>query len=191
MTRRPALRSRLWCLFACCAALALSAPSRAACTALTDHSLDRLGGAGTLHLCEAFPDRVLLVVNTASRCGFTPQFEGLQHLHERYGDRGLVVLGVPSDDFRQELDDEKDIAEFCRVNYGVDFPMARKQHVRGARAHPLFRALREASGEAPGWNFHKYLVGRDGRLLGSFPSAVPPRAPALRGAIEAALDSAR
>lgn len=165
----------------------VAATARADCTALTDHSLPRLGGAETWRLCERFDDDVLLIVNTASRCGFTPQFADLQVLHDRYAGRGLTVIGVPSNDFRQELAEDAAIQAFCQVNYGVTFNMARKQHVRGSDAHPLYAALAAAAGEAPGWNFHKYLIGRDGTLVGSFDAAVTPRAPALVDAVEAAL----
>lgn len=181
--------SRLQILRATLLVILLPGIAAAACTDLTDHQLEQLGGAEEWHLCEQFDDEVLLIVNTASRCGFTPQFAGLQVLHDRFADRGLTVIGVPSNDFRQELSDAGAIESFCRVNYGVTFPMARKQHVRGETAHPLYKRLARAAGEAPSWNFHKYLIGRDGNLVGSFASAVTPESPALVAAIERALEA--
>lgn len=131
---------------------------------------------------------MLLVVNTASRCGFTPQFEGLEALHQAYADRGLQVLGVPSDDFRQELDDEREIAAFCELNYGVSFPMFSKSRVRGPDAHPFYRALASAAGGEPGWNFYKYLVSADGQQVMLFPSSVTPQSQRLRDAIDTLLE---
>lgn len=139
---------------------------------------------------ERLANKVVLVVNTASLCGFTPQYKGLQALWERYRDRGLVVLGIPSNDFGgQEPGSEAKIKDFCEVNFGVNFPMTTKQTVRGPHAHPLFRWAEAEGGAAavPGWNFHKLLVGRDGRLLATFPSEVEPTAPEVSRAIESAL----
>ncbi|WP_333841974.1 glutathione peroxidase [Pelomicrobium sp.] len=136
-----------------------------------------------------FAHKVVLLVNTASFCGYTPQYKGLQALWERYRGRGLVVLGVPSNDFgNQEPGSEAKIKEFCEVNFGVTFPMTTKQRVRGPEAHPLYRWAARAHAEAvPRWNFHKLLVGRDGRLLAAFPSQVEPTSPQLIEAIERAL----
>jgi glutathione peroxidase len=124
----------------------------------------------------------ILVVNTASFCGFAPQFAALQKLHETYAPRGLLVVGVPSNDFNQEAADNTAVKEFCEAEFGVDFPMAAISHVRGPEAHPFF-----AWAGAPRWNFFKYLVGTDGRLLQTFPSQVEPNTPALVQPIEAAL----
>lgn len=124
-----------------------------------------------------FRDRAVLVVNTASECGFTPQYRGLQALWERYRDRGLVVLGVPSNDFGdQEPGGEDEIEAFCETNYGVDFPLTAKQHVVGEAAHPLFRWIAHELGEIgePRWNFTKYLFAPDGALAGVWPSEVEP-----------------
>jgi glutathione peroxidase len=139
---------------------------------------------------ERFANKVVLVVNTASLCGFTPQYKGLQAVWERYRDRGLVVLGVPSNDFgAQEPGSAAKIKDFCEVNFGVTFPLTAKQNVRGPDAHPLFRWAEAEGGAAavPRWNFHKLLVSRDGRLLRAFPSQVEPTAAELTRAIEAAL----
>ena len=131
-------------------------------------------------------DGPVLVVNTASRCGFTPQLEGLQALHEAYADQGLTVLAVPSNDFGQELDDEAAVAEFCEVQYGLTLPMTTITHVRGPQAHPFYAWLAD-QGSAPGWNFNKALIDRDGDLAGFWSSPVAPMSPAITEAVEAAL----
>ena len=121
--------------------------------------------------------RPVLVVNTASLCGYTPQYRDLEALWQRYRERGLVVLGVPSNDFgQQEPGSAAEIKEFCTANYAVDFPLAAKCHVIGAEAHPFYRWVAERLGEAgtPRWNFHKYLVGLDGELAGAWPAQVSP-----------------
>ncbi len=134
-----------------------------------------------------FEGSAVLMVNTASFCGFTPQYEGLQTLWETYRDRGLVVLGVPSNDFgNQEPEDEAKVKEFCEVNFGVNFPLTAKQTVVGEGAHPLFRWIAGELGEAgaPQWNFHKYLLAPDGSLAGVWPSRVEPLAPDIVDAVE-------
>jgi len=140
---------------------------------------------------ETLRGKVVLVVNTASFCGFTPQYEGLQALWERYRGRGLVVLGVPSNDFGgQEPEADGKIKQFCETTFGIDFPMLSKQVVKGPEAHPFYRWAAEATGPAglPRWNFHKVLVGRDGRYLDWFASTTKPDAEKLTRAVEAALD---
>lgn len=139
---------------------------------------------------DAYRGRALLVVNTASRCGYTPQFAGLQELWTRYRDRGLVVIGVPSNDFGQELSSPEEIGTFCDREYGVTFPMAKAQVVRGRDPHPFYRWAHAERGEAPRWNFHKFVVARDGTLAGSFPSDVRPTDPRIVVAIERALAAA-
>ncbi len=151
----------------------VSEPLAAACGNLLDYSHRRLASQAEDNLCEAYGGNVVLVVNTASRCGFTSQFEGLEALYQKYRDEGLVVLGFPSDDFRQEMAEEEDTAEVCFINYGVTFPVFATSPVRGADANPLFQALAEAE-QAPRWNFTKYLIGRDGKVLESFGSRVAP-----------------
>lgn len=143
---------------------------------------------GEANLCDAHAGEVLLIVNTASRCGFVGQLRGLQTLHERYAARGFSVIGLPSADFGgQEFDDAQKTADFCRINYGVDFPMLARSAVTGEAAHPLMAALRTAGAPPPRWNFHKYLLARDGRYVAAFPSRVAPEDDALREAIEQAL----
>lgn len=139
---------------------------------------------------EALAGRVVLLVNTASRCAFTPQYEGLEALHDRYGGLGLTVLGVPSNDFGgQEPGSNADIAQFCSATYDVSFTMLEKASVVGSDAHPLFAWARKAGGReaVPGWNFHKVLIGRDGKFVAGFPSYVSPRSPQVMGAVETAL----
>ncbi len=156
---------------------------------LYDHSVRRLQSGEEVNLREHLAGRPLLIVNTASHCGFTPQFEGLEALHRRYREAGLRVVGFPSDDFRQEAAEEAETAKVCFVNYGVTFDMFAPIHVRGPEAHPVFRELARQS-EAPRWNFHKYVVDRNGRVIAAFPSRVEPDSPELRAAIERALRDA-
>jgi glutathione peroxidase len=137
-----------------------------------------------------FKGKAILVVNTASECGFTPQYEGLQAVWRAYRGRGLVVLGVPSNDFGgQEPGSNADIKKFCEVNFNVDFPLTEKQKVTGADAHPFYKWAAETlgPGAAPRWNFHKYLVAPDGRLVEAFATRVPPQSPTVKQAVEAVL----
>ena len=172
-----------------CAALLTSvAVPAVAGEGLLEHSFRPLAGKTPVNLAQTYAGDVLLVVNTASKCGFTPQFEGLEALHAKYAGRGFAVLGFPSGDFRsQEFEDEAQIRQFCTLTYGVKFPMFEKVQVVGEQAVPLYRDLAAASGQAPQWNFHKYLVGRDGRLIAGYGSKTAPDDPALVAAIEAAL----
>lgn len=139
-------------------------------------------------LCETYRGKAMLVVNTASRCAYTDQYDDLERLYAGYRERGLVVLGFPSNDFgNQEPGSEEKIKSFCRLTYGVQFPMYAKTRVKGTQADPFYRALTEASGEAPAWNFHKYLIDRQGRLVGSYGSQVSPDSRTLTQAIEGVL----
>ena len=138
----------------------------------------------------AFQGEVVLVVNTASRCGFTPQYAGLQEIYTEYHGRGFEVLGVPANNFAgQEPGSAQEIQDFCSLNFGVTFPMAAKADVVGDDAHPFYRWARTEFGDAavPQWNFHKLLIGRDGRIIAAFPSDVTPTSAEIRTAIEAAL----
>lgn len=139
---------------------------------------------------SSFKDKVVLVVNVASKCGLTPQYDGLEKLYGDYKDKGLVVLGVPSNQFAgQEPGSNEEIAEFCRTNFGVDFPMAAKTDVKGEDAHPFYKWAVEQVGEPaePVWNFHKLLVGRDGSLINVFGPRTDPQDPEIKAAIEDAL----
>ncbi len=151
-------------------ARAVDAP---ACPASLNHQFPRLQDEKPQSLCQ-YSGKVLLVVNTASYCGFTPQYQGLEALYAKYRDRGLVVLGFPSNDFAQESGDNKQIAEFCENTYGVKFPMFSKSNVRGSQANALYRQLAQATGRQPMWNFHKYLIGRDGKVVASYTSMTKP-----------------
>jgi glutathione peroxidase len=139
---------------------------------------------------SAYKGKVVLLVNTASACGLTPQYKGLEALWQAYKAKGLVVLGVPSNDFgAQEPGSEAEIAAFCEKRYGVDFPLTSKEHVVGANAHPLYQWIKQELGEgaAPVWNFHKYLIGKNGELKAVFNPKVVPEAAELRSAIDEAL----
>lgn len=156
---------------------------------LLDHRYRPLAGREPVDLQATYAGQVLLVVNTASKCGLAPQFEALEALHSEYAARGFAVLGFPSGDFReQEFEDEGEIRDFCTLTYGVRFPMFERVHVIGPQATGLYRDLAAASnGDVPKWNFHKYLIGRDGRLVASWGSRTPPDDPAIVSAIERAL----
>ena len=163
-------------------------PAAAACPALLERSMDTILEKPQ-SLCE-YAGKVVLVVNTASQCGYTPQYEGLEALYRKYKARGLVVLGFPSNDFGgQEPGSNQEIASFCVNQYAVEFPMFGKSSVRGAQANPLFAELARASGAEPRWNFHKYLVDRSGRRVMSFDTKVAPGDPKLVAAIEQLLST--
>ena len=158
-------------------------PAAAACPALLDRSMSDILEKPR-SLCE-YAGKVVLVVNTASECGYTPQYEGLEALYRKYRERGLVVLGFPSNDFGgQEPGSNREIAAFCVNQYAIDFPMFAKTRVRGREANALFAELARATGAEPRWNFHKYLVARDGKRVQSFDTRVAPGDPKLVGAIE-------
>jgi glutathione peroxidase len=154
---------------------------------LLNQTFARLQDEKPQSLCQ-YAGKVVLVVNTASYCGFTPQYEGLEALYAKYAGQGLVVLGFPSNDFgQQEPGQAKDIADFCFNTYGVKFPMFSKSAVVGKQANPLFASLTQATGKAPGWNFHKYLVDRQGNAVASYNSNVTPSSAQLVASIEKAL----
>ena len=158
-----------------------------ACPALLQKTFNRLQDDVPQNLCQ-YAGKVLLVVNTASYCSFTPQYEGLEKLYATYSAQGLVVLGFPSNDFgQQEPGKGKDIADFCFNTYGVKFPMFEKSVVTGKNANPLFQELAKAGGGAPRWNFYKYLVGRDGKLIDSYSSMTSPDGNAIVSDVKKAL----
>ena len=162
----------------------------AACPDFLNHSMRQLGSTETIQFCDAYEGKALLIVNTASYCGYTPQFEGLEQLHQTYQSRGLAVLGFSSDDLFQEDNDEGDAAEVCFEKYSVSFPVMATSAVRGDDANPVFRGLGEAAGY-PRWNFNKYLVSPSGDVLGHFGSGVKPGSEEMTAAIEGALPSAQ
>ena len=184
--RRASAARAIACVIAASVPMFASLPVQADgdCPEILDRSFQSLQRGDERSLCE-YAGKVLLVVNTASFCGYTDQYGGLEALQRRYGARGLVVLGFPSNDFgRQEPGRDDEIAEFCRTTYVVQFPMFSKSRVIGDDANALFVDLARLSGEPPRWNFHKYLVGRRGNTVHSFGSAVPPGDPALVAALE-------
>lgn len=154
------------------------------CPAILQHRFARLQDEKPQDLCQ-YSGKLILVVNTASYCGFTKQYEGLERIFAKYRGRGFVVLGFPSNDFgQQEPGSSKEIADFCFNTYGVQFPMFMKSSVKGKEANSLHAMLARATGIEPKWNFTKYLIGRDGTVLAHFPSKVTPEDPALLAAIE-------
>ena len=159
----------------------------AVCPALWQKNLPRLQDDSPQNLCQ-YSGKVALVVNTASYCGFTSQYQGLEKVYARFQQRGLVVMGFPSNDFgQQEPGNSKQIADLCFNTYGVKFPMFAKSAVTGVQANPLFKELAAQTGQSPRWNFHKYLVDRRGKVVGSFPSDTSPEDPKLIAQIEKAL----
>lgn len=162
--------------------------AKSGCPATLDHSFHKLSDAKRVNLCEAYKGQVTLIVNTASRCGFTPQFAELEMLYNTYKPRGFTVLGFPSNDFgSQDPGTEKEIASFCSRTYGVKFPMFEKTHAIKSAASPFYRTLGELAGEYPQWNFHKYLLDREGRLVASLPSHVSPTDKQVTDLIEKSL----
>ncbi len=155
------------------------------CAPALDFELRRLASDDTVKLCDAYQGQVVLIVNTASKCGFTGQYEGLEALYGKYQDRGLVVLGFPSNDFaNQEPDSEEQIQQFCRLTYSVEFPMFEKIHVKKGKADPLYQYLAAQTGVYPKWNFYKYLIDREGKVVDAFSSITAPDSKKLVNAIE-------
>lgn len=154
------------------------------CPASLQFSLKPLRGSETVDFCQAYRGKVILAVNTASRCGYTPQFKGLEALYQKYKDRGFVVLGFPSDDFKQEYAEAEKTAEVCYLNYGVTFPVFTKSSVKGESANTFFKGLAQATGTQPKWNFFKYLIDRQGKIQKAYPSQVEPEDADLQKEIE-------
>jgi glutathione peroxidase len=152
-----------------------------------DFSIESISGEDIV--LADYKDKVVLLVNTASQCGFTPQYAGLQKIYDRYKDDGFVVLGVPSDDFNQELSNDDDVKKFCEIRYGVNFPLTSIQKIKGESAHPLYKWI---SGNTsvigqPRWNFHKYLISKEGQIVNWFSSMTSPTSEGLLKQIEQAL----
>ena len=165
-----------------------SATLAASCPPLLEGQLPKLRAKESIDLCQRFAGKPLVIVNTASFCGFAPQFKGLEALYQRYKGQGLEVIGVPSDDFKQEAKTGEETAKVCYVNYGVTFTMTEPQKVNGPDAVHLFKALAEQA-SAPKWNFYKYVVDRQGKVIASFSSVTKPDSPDLIEAVEQAIAS--
>ncbi len=173
----------LWALASSGEALAATPGDKAACPAVLQHTVARLQDEKPQALCQ-YAGQVVVVVNTASFCGFTPQYKGLEALYAKYKDQGLVVLGFPSNDFSQEPESNAKIADFCENTFGVKFPMFVKTTVRGGNALPLFKQLAEKTGTTPKWNFYKYIISRDGQQIQSFSAMTGPQDKSFVQAVE-------
>jgi glutathione peroxidase len=167
-------------------AMAQGKPAQA-CPTFLDHDFRKLHSSQQVNLCKAFAGKPLLIVNTASHCGFTPQFKGLEAVHQKYKAKGLAVVGFSSNDFNQENADEAKAAEICEQNFGVSFTMVSTVPVKGANANPVFKELARQSSE-PKWNFNKYLVSADGKVVKYFASNVTPESPEFTAAVESLLN---
>jgi len=169
----------LFGLFALSASLMTNA---ATCPELYNHQYTTLQGE-KIDLCD-YQDKPILVVNTASKCGFTPQFEALEGLYKKHKDQGLLVIGFPSNDFKQEPGDNKAIGDFCKLTYAVNFPMATKSSVSGANANPFYKQLAQKTGQTPQWNFYKYVILPGGKQVYAYESSVQPDSSEILGKIK-------
>jgi glutathione peroxidase len=165
----------------------MATPQAETCPDILNFTAQKLRSKETVDFCKEYQGKVILVVNTASQCGFTPQFKGLEALYQKYKDQNFVILGFPSDDFHQEFKDENKTSEVCYQNYGVTFPMFKSSPVRGDDANALFKQLAERSGTAPKWNFYKYLLDPNGNVVESYASPTTPEDEALNQKIAALL----
>lgn len=172
--------------FALLMLLSFSSHAESQCPAFLDYELPKLHSKDTINLCDVAADKPLLVINTASHCGYTKQFEGLEALHQKYKDQGLMVVGFASNDFNQEAQTEEEANRICRENFGVTFTMIAPSYVTGQRANPIFHEINLQSNE-PGWNFSKYLIDPQGKVVAAFPSKVSPESDELTKAIESLL----
>ncbi len=177
---------RLYSLVGLSMALMAANTATAACPDYLNNEMRKLASKETINFCEAYAGKPMLIVNTASNCGYTPQFEGLEALHKEYAEKGLVVVGFSSDDFFQEENDEGDVAEVCYEKYDVSFPMMATSAVRGSDVNPVFKGLGEAKGY-PSWNFNKYVVDAEGNVIEHFSSNVGPDSSKLRRVIDSVL----
>ena len=159
--------------------------ANAACADLYNHQFTTLQG-DKINLCD-YQDKPILVVNTASKCGFTPQFESLEDIYSSYKSKGLLVIGFPSNDFRQEYSSDKQIGDFCKMTYSVKFPMITKTSVTGANANPFYKQLTAKTGHSPSWNFFKYVVMPGGKEVYAYSSDVRPDAPEIMSKIKSVL----
>lgn len=172
------------------AALHIAPANAAECPPLLSYEAKPLRGSDPVNFCNAYQGKVILAVNTASQCGFTPQFKGLEALYQKYKDRGLVVLGFPSNDFWQEFSEAEKTAQVCYLNYGVTFPVFTASKVKGDEANPFFKQLAEQSGTTPKWNFFKYLIDGNGKVVAAYSSMTTPEDAELGQKIEGLLTAA-
>ena len=171
--------------FALLLGILLSGAAAAECAQTLQYNFRVLGGQEEVNLCDRYQGKVVMVVNTASKCAFTEQYAGLEDLYQKYREQGLVVIGFPSNDFaNQEPASEQEIKKFCKMTYSVKFPMFEKLHVAASNAHPFYRDLAARAGTYPQWNFHKYLLNRQGELVASFASETRPNDPRVIKALE-------
>lgn len=173
-------------LLSCYLLMSYGIKAFAACPDYMQHNMRQLHSQNEVNLCQLLEQKTVLVVNTASHCGFTPQFKGLEQLHQTYADKGLVVVGFASDDFFQEDKDESKAADICYQNYGVTFTMLAPTSVRGKDANPVFKMLNETVG-SPRWNFTKYLIDKEGEVVSRFGTRIEPNDPKLLKTIESLL----
>lgn len=166
--------------------LFFASSSWATCASMFEGEMRKLHSQEQVNICALVKDQPVLIINTASHCGYTKQFKGLEALHQEYKDQGLIVIGFASNDFNQEAKDEAKAADVCYVNYGVSFTMLAPSKVKGKDANPIFKALAGQS-KAPSWNFNKYLVNRSGQLVNHFDSSTKPEDAALKAAIQSVL----
>lgn len=155
-----------------------------ACADILKVSQQKLNSTESIDFCQAFEGKTLLVVNTASQCGFTPQYEQLEALYQKYKQQGLVVVGFPSNDFKQDRGSEENTAKVCYLDYGVTFPMVARSSIKGSDANPVFSEIAKQSGVSPRWNFYKFLIDQDGEVVATFPSSVSPNSETLTKVIE-------
>jgi glutathione peroxidase len=167
--------------------VASSAGASESCAPLLNFSAKTIDGREIIDFCKSYRNQVVLVVNTASQCGYTGQLKGLESLYQAYRGQGFMVLGFPSNDFRQEHDNASETERVARKEYGATFPLFERSAVSGDAASPFFQALAKESGVTPQWNFQKYLIGRNGKIIKVYPSNVGPDDPLFRIALEAAL----
>ena len=163
--------------------LLVAAQASAACPDYLDTEMRKLHSKETINFCESYAGQPMLFINTASHCGYTSQFKGLEALYQRYKDQGLVLVGFTSNDFRQAAKDEAKAADICYINYGVTFTMLAPSHIKGDEANPVFAELADQT-RAPSWNFNKYLVDREGKVVQHFGSNTKPDSDKLTAAIE-------
>ncbi|MGF1706499.1 glutathione peroxidase [Enterovibrio baiacu] len=175
----------IWVGWLCLSGVAFAA----SCPDVLKGTQRKLNSNETINLCEAFQGKTLLVVNTASQCGYTSQFDQLETLYQQYKDQGFAVVGFPSNDFNQDRGGEEASAKVCYLDYGVTFPMMARTNVRGSGANPVFAEVARQAGVEPRWNFYKYLINPDGDVIATFPSSVSPLSPNLLSVLKNQLDN--